>query len=170
MDAGDRGRRDVSEPGAQTEALFYHLTRRPLDSVLPELLERSLARGWRVLVRSGVPERLAALNDYLWTYRDDAFLPHGDPSDGHADRQPIYLTTGPEKPNAPDVMMTIDRAAVAPDEFTAHRRLVVIFDGHDTEAVAEARDLWRQAAASACRAQYWVQDDSGRWVKKAESG
>ena len=155
---------------AGPEALFYHLTRRPLESVLPELLERSLARGWRVVVRSGAPERLAALNDHLWKYRDDAFLPHGDATDGHAERQPVYLTTGPEKPNQPDILMAIDRAGVGPEEFTAHSRLVVIFDGHDPEAVAEARDLWRQTTATTCRAQYWAQDESGRWVKKAESG
>lgn len=152
------------------EVLFYHLTRRPLESVLPELLERSLARGWRVVVRGGAPERLAVLNDHLWKYRDDGFLPHGDATDGHAERQPIYLTAGPEKPNRPDVLMAIDRAEIRPEEFTAHSRLVVVFDGHDTEAVAEARDLWRQAVSSACRAQYWAQEESGRWVKKAGQG
>jgi DNA polymerase-3 subunit chi len=152
---------------AGPEALFYHLTRRPLESVLPELLERSLARGWRVVVRGGVPERLAALNDHLWKYRDDAFLPHGDATDGHASRQPVYITAGSEKPNNPDVLMAIDRAEVRPEEFNAHLRVVVIFDGHDREAVAEARDLWRLAKTSADTAQYWAQDDAGRWVKRA---
>jgi DNA polymerase-3 subunit chi len=159
----------MSEGDRRPEILFYHLMSRPLDSVLPELLERSLARGWRVVVRGGVTERLAALNDHLWKYRDDAFLPHGDASDGHAARQPVYLTGGPEKPNQPDILMAIDRAKIAPAEFTAHSRLVVLFDGHDAEAVAEARDLWRQAAASACHAQYWAQDEEGRWVKRAEN-
>ena len=35
-----------------TEVLFYHLQRQPLERVLPTLLERSLARGWRVVVQA----------------------------------------------------------------------------------------------------------------------
>lgn len=160
---------DTEAGGARPEALFYHLTRRPLEAVLPDLLERSLARGWRVVVRGGEATRLAALNEHLWRYRDDAFLPHGDAADGFPERQPIYLTTGPEKPNSPDVLMLLDRAAIEPAEFTTHRRVVVLFDGHDEAALAEARQLWQQAVTQ-CTAQYWAQDESGRWVNRARRG
>ncbi|HMR61928.1 DNA polymerase III subunit chi, partial [Amaricoccus sp.] len=44
------------------EVLFYHLTATPLDRTLPDLLEKSLARGWRVLLRCGTQEGLAALD------------------------------------------------------------------------------------------------------------
>jgi DNA polymerase III subunit chi len=35
-----------------TEFLFYHLHRQRTEDVLPALLERSLERGWRVVVQS----------------------------------------------------------------------------------------------------------------------
>jgi len=35
-----------------TEVLFYHLQNMSLESVLPPLLEKSLERGWRVVVQS----------------------------------------------------------------------------------------------------------------------
>jgi DNA polymerase IIIc chi subunit len=54
-----------------TELLFYHLERRPLEAVLPQLLEKSLARGWRVVVQSSSEERVEALDAHLWAYRDD---------------------------------------------------------------------------------------------------
>ena len=59
------------------EVLFYHLTAAPLEATLPDLLEKSLARGWRVLLRAGSEAGLGFLDDRLWTFRDDAFLPHG---------------------------------------------------------------------------------------------
>ena len=43
-----------------TEVLFYHLERQPLERVLPNLLERTLERGWRAVVQCGDPERLEA--------------------------------------------------------------------------------------------------------------
>ncbi|MDB5454933.1 MAG: polymerase chi subunit HolC, partial [Caulobacter sp.] len=34
---------------------FYHLERSALEQVLPELLEKTLGRGWRALVRGPDP-------------------------------------------------------------------------------------------------------------------
>ena len=57
-----------------TEVLFYHLQNMSLESVLPPLLEKSLERGWRVVVQSTSEERADALDAHLWTYRDE-FVP-----------------------------------------------------------------------------------------------
>ncbi len=57
-----------------TEILFYHLQRQPVEKVLPQLLEKSLERGWRVVVQASSEERIDALDAHLWTYRDDNFL------------------------------------------------------------------------------------------------
>ena len=73
-----------------TEILFYHLEHRPLERVLPELLEKCLERGWRAVVQTAEQERLEALDTQLWTYRDIAFLPHGTAADGAPERQPDH--------------------------------------------------------------------------------
>jgi DNA polymerase-3 subunit chi len=41
-----------------TEFRFYHLIGRPLEQVLPQLLEISLQRGWRVAVQVASEERV----------------------------------------------------------------------------------------------------------------
>ena len=74
-----------------TEVLFYHLQNMSLESVLPPLLEKSLERGWRVVVQSTSQERTDALDAHLWTYRDDSFLPHATWRAGDAQDQPIVL-------------------------------------------------------------------------------
>ena len=60
-----------------TEILFYHLQGQKLEGVLTPLLEKSLERGWKVVVQGASEERIEALDAHLWTYRDDGFLPHG---------------------------------------------------------------------------------------------
>lgn len=152
------------------EALFYHLTASTLEAAAPEMLEKCLARGWRVTLRAGSPERVAALNAHLWTFRDEAFLPHGAAEDGCADRQPIYLTAGPETPNAPDVLFVVDGAQAQAAEFAAFRRVAMLFDGHDDAAVARARDQWRLAREAGCACVYWAQRDDGGWIRQAEAG
>src|SRR5262245_40738241 len=98
-----------------TELLFYHLQRQPLERVLPTLLERSLERGWRVIVQSSSEERVEALDAHLWTYREDAFLPHGTWREPLSGEQPILLTVEGSNPNAANVRFLIDGAPVPAD-------------------------------------------------------
>ena len=93
-----------------TEVLFYHLDRQPLERVLPELLEKCVERGWRTVLQLGSEERCEAIDAHLWTYRDEAFLPHGTKKDGQAEGQPIWLTTGPDNPNGATVRFLADGA------------------------------------------------------------
>jgi DNA polymerase-3 subunit chi len=82
-----------------TEVLFYHLENQPVERVLPPLLEKSLERGWRVVVQTASEERADALDSHLWTYRDDSFLPHGTWRDRDAAEQPIILAVNGDNPN-----------------------------------------------------------------------
>ena len=148
------------------EALFYHLTIHPLERALPTLIERTLEKGWRAVVRASSAERIAFLDNVLWTYRDESFLPHGCAGGETPERQPVYLTTGDEIPNQADVLFIVDQADTA--DFASATRTIVMFDGADEEAVAFAREQWKRAAA-AVTATYWRQDNSGRWEKAAES-
>ena len=148
-----------------TEALFYHLEHQSLEAVLPQLLEKTLERGWRAVVQAGSVERLEALDQHLWTWREDSFLPHGRRQDGHPERQPVYLTTTDENPNGATVRFLVDGAE--PPDPTGYTRLVVMFDGTDESAVAAARGNWKVFKDKGCAVTYWQQGESGGWVKKA---
>ena len=148
-----------------TEFLFYHLEHQPLERVLPSLVEKTLERGWRAVIQAGSEERLEALDTLLWTYKDDSFLPHGTKKDGHAELQPIYLTTGGDNPNGATVRFLVDGAVAA--DLAGYARLVTLFDGRDPQAVEQARAEWKRAKAAGCAVTYWQQGESGRWEQKA---
>ena len=71
-------------------ALFYHLTRSPAESLLPTLIGKSLAAGWHVELRGTDPARMERLDLHLW--QGDGFLPHGLAGGPHDARQPVLLT------------------------------------------------------------------------------
>jgi DNA polymerase III subunit chi len=149
-----------------TEVLFYHLQGQKLEGVLPTLLEKSLERGWRVVVQGASEERIEALDAHLWTYRDDGFLPHGTWREQDSAAQPVLLTLTDGNPNAANVRFLVEGAPL-PADAEAYQRIVLLFDGDDEEAVAAARAHWSNAKAKGFEATYWQPDDSGRWVKKA---
>jgi DNA polymerase III subunit chi len=153
------------------EVWFYHLVHQPLDKALPALLEKALSRGLRIAVQFGAQERVDAVDAVLWTYRDDSFLPHGAARDGDAELQPIYLTTGDENPNGATMRIFADGAraadAVASGAAAAYERLILMFDGNDEEAVADARAQWKSLKEAGYKLSYWQQGESGGWEKKA---
>ena len=150
---------------APTEALFYHLERQSLEVVLPQLLEKTLERGWRAVVQAGSAERLEAIDQHLWTYREDSFLAHGTAKDGHPQRQPIYLTLDDDNPNGAVVRFLIDGAE--PQDVTGLTRVVLMFDGRDEVAVEAARRHWKTLKGKGCAVTYWQQSTAGKWEKKA---
>jgi DNA polymerase III subunit chi len=148
------------------ELYFYHLQNQPLERVLPPLLEKSLERGWRVVVQAGSQERVEALDAHLWTYREDSFLPHAIDRDSDAREQPIVLTLGEDNPNAAGVRFLLDGVA-PPADAAAYDRVVLLFDGDDPEAVATARTRWQDGKEQGFEVAYWQQSLQGRWERKA---
>jgi DNA polymerase III subunit chi len=148
-----------------TEILFYHLQRHPLERVLPALVEKSLERGWRVVVQAASEERVEALDAHLWIFRDDSFLPHGTWREAEAAEQPVLLTVHDSNPNGAAVRFLVDGATV-PVDAAGYERIVLLVDGNDPDAVAAARERWSEGKAKGFEVTYGQADENGRWQRK----
>ena len=153
------------------EVWFYHLQRRPLESALPALVARTLANGWTAVIQVASPERLAALDDLLWTYDDQSFVAHGTARDGDEALHPVWLTLGADNPNAAAVRFFVegaDAVTALSDPVAAPReRAIILFDGRDEDAVSIARMQFRALRDRGFALSYWRQNDDVRWEKTA---
>ena len=150
-----------------SEVLFYHLERRTLDDALPGLVEKTIARGWRAVIRAESAERAEAIDNRLWTYNDHTFLPHAQTGDGKAERQPVLITVEETSANNPDVLFVVGGAR--PPDWNAVNslaRVVLMFDGRDPAALETARAAWKDAKAAGHDVTYW-KENNGRWEKQA---
>ena len=150
---------------AACEVWFYHLERTGLDQALPELLQKTLQRGWRALVRTPDRARLEHLDGWLWSFRDDAFLAHGTAAEPLAERQPVLLTTDGENLNDAQAVFLLDDAE--PGTLEGFERCLVLFDGRDETALAAARSRWSDFKDLGLPVSYWRQNEEGRWEKQA---
>ena len=147
-----------------SEVRFHHLERRRVDQALPGLLELAAQEGRRVVVRASSDEMVAALNERLWTYDDASFLPHGGAGDGDPMSQPIFLTSEAENPNAATMLVRLSGAEASPAD-DAFDLIVLMFDGRDEAALAEARSEWRRLKDQERAISYWRETDEGGWEK-----
>lgn len=148
-----------------TDVAFYQLAR-PLDAVLPRLLEKALTAGHRVIVRAADAALLKRLDTALWTDDAASFLPHAVDGEDAA-RQPVLLTASQAPPaNDAKVLAIVD--GVMPDVPADFERLLYLFDGDDQAALGAARAEWRRLKAeNTMTASYWRESDAGRWEQAA---
>ncbi|HYJ31562.1 MAG TPA: DNA polymerase III subunit chi [Allosphingosinicella sp.] len=135
---------------------FYHLTTSPLERVLPTICQGLLARGEKLLVVA--PDaQLARLDEQLWTFAPDSFLPHGrDP----AAAQPILLSSTPNPLNGATNVALAD--GEWREEALGFERAYYFFD---SSGLDPARALWRELKQKPeVEARYWKQVD-GRWIE-----
>ena len=148
-----------------TEFRFHHLERQRLDQALPALLEAALAEGFRVCVQAGSGEAVEALNERLWTYAEESFLPHGSARDGEPESQPIFLTDADANPNGATMRVALTGVEAIAFAGEPYKRVLLIFDGRDPDALADARRQWSAVKTSGNPLSYWREGENGGWEK-----
>lgn len=142
---------------------FYHLTATPLERALPQIAERVVAGGGRLLIVSAGEQQRGAIDKLLWTYKPDSFLPHSLAGGGDDAAQPVLIAAEVAPANAARNIALIDGewrdAALDFDR---------AFHFFDAEHIAAARTAWKALADRAgVERRYWKQDDSGKWQPAA---
>lgn len=147
-----------------TEVRFYHLQRQSQEQVLPVLLSKALERGHKILVKMSDEQEVEKMNEHLWTFHPDSFLPHGSEKDGHPEVQPVWLTHKDDNANGADVLIV---GAGAGSTIQADFDLCCeMLNGHDDEAVQAARLRWKVYKERGFDVTYWQQSEQGRWEQK----
>jgi len=143
---------------------FYHLEGSTIENVLPELLEKTLTKGWRALVK--LPkEMLKEMDDLLWTFRDDSFLPHGRDDEPMADWQPILLSAEADDAKGFDAVFLIGGAEIS--EMSGVERAMVMINGRSESEIKQERGRWKKLKDAGAELAYYQQNARGAWEKKA---
>lgn len=139
---------------------FYHLASSPLERVLPQIAEKVLAGGDRLLV---VAEQalLQQLDAQLWSYARDVFLPHGRSDAAAPEAQPVLLSPTVEPLNGAANIALAD--GEWREEALGFARAFYFFDATHLD---RARETWRELKSNPdAKCRYWKQDDRGKWVQ-----
>ena len=146
-----------------TEVRFYHMERSTLESTLPALLNKAIQQG-NITVQSTTVQNVESLNSHLWIFDPNSFIPHGSSKDGNAERQPIWLTDKQENLNKSEILILTHGATN--DNIKDYKLCCIMLNGNDENAVAEARQRWKQYKDEGFDITYWQQGQNG-WDKKA---
>lgn len=142
---------------------FYHLTVTPLDRALPQIAEKVVASGNRLLIVASSDTQCATLDRLLWSYTPDSFLAHARSGAGDDMAQPVLIANEVEALNGARHIALVD--GIWRDAALAFERAFHFFDDDSIEA---ARAAWRELQSrEGVERRYWKQNDAGRWEQVA---
>lgn len=143
---------------------FYHLTATPLERALPQITEKVLSSGGRLLIVTDSAAQRDALDRLLWTYNPESFLPHAQAGGSAGDTdQPVLIAPTPDAGNAARNVALVD--GVWRDAALGFERAFHFFDD---DRIVEARAAWRALGDAAdVERRYWKQNETGRWEQAA---
>ena len=152
-----------------TEVRFYHLTKTPLDHALPQILGKALQGNFKIVIKSEDEKSSKHLNDWLWAFSDDSFLPHDIAGGENDNDQPILIshddTHIADNKNAANMIVLTNGCTY--DDLEKFDLCCEMLNGHDETQVAQARKRWKSYQEKGFDITYWAQNEQGGWEKKA---
>lgn len=142
---------------------FYHLTRLPLERALPRIAEKVIESGGRLLIVAADAAARARIDQLLWSYAPESFLPHAQAGGEDDARQPVLIAGEPDAANGARNIALAD--GVWREEALGFDRAFHFFD---EDRIVEARAAWKGLAErEGVERRYWKQDEAGRWQQAA---
>ncbi len=111
------------------------------------LADKAYGLGHTVYLFTASEARAAALDDLLWTFRQDSFVPH--------ERYPLVgeegspVLVGTAAPVTVEAQVLINLADALPEGFERYDRVVELVDQHP-EVLAQSRERFRQYREQGC--------------------
>ena len=141
---------------------FYHLTRQPLERVLPRIAERVVEGGGRLLIVAAEEKQRVAIDALLWNPAE-SFLPHGQAGAGRDALQSVLIASEAVAGNGARNVALAD--GQWRDEALGFERAFHLFDA---DRIADARAAWKALAGrDGVERRYWKQNEQGKWEQAA---
>lgn len=111
------------------------------------LAEKAWLKNHRVYVHTNSPDDAQAMDELLWTFRQNSFVPHARSPASPDDPVRVLIGHGRRPDNESDVLINLTETV--PDFFTQFDRVAEFVDGTE-HARARGRERYRQYRDHGC--------------------
>lgn len=149
-----------------TQIIFYSTAPLQVEKTLFALLEKSLEKGNKSLLLFKEKEKCLSINEQLWTYKQNSFLPHISEDDQIYDNidVPVYLSTKNENPFKAELLFSID--GFLPDNIDHFERVIIIIDVNDELLNEKYKNYYLDINKNFEDIVFYKSDDNGKWIEK----
>ena len=104
------------------------------------------------------------LDDFLWSFKTDSFLPHGRDDQPKMEHHPIVISSSAKIADNFQIVFLLKGSYV--DNLNDVERCVIFIDGRSEESIRNERNRWQKLKGKGAKLNYYQQNANGEWIKK----
>ena len=145
------------------KAYFYNSSQRDIIADIFLLTEKLYKMRNTVLICCKNFENVKIIGDFLWSYKEDGFIPHSIEKEDQASVYPILITTEINKDYKHNTLLALNGVLIEKEVCQKFANVYYFFDNQENKEKENARIMWRSFSALNVVCKYWV-NKANKWV------
>ena len=146
-----------------SEIYFYNTSSRDFLRDITLLIERLYLLEHKVIVLCPDNNVSAIVDDYLWSYKDESFLPHSIADQDHSELDSIIISSHQLNLDFYKILIVFKGSSISFDYSNNFEKVYYFFDDNSNDEREIARTLWKEAKKSGTKCKYW-QVQENKWT------
>ena len=149
--------------GRLEKAFFYNSSHRDVVADIAWLAENIFKKKNKIVIFCTDQETVDVIDDFLWSNRDDSFIPHATKKHGKDSLDPILVTDDLQRCYQHDVLLALNGVLIKEKDWERFAKIYYFFDDQDTKEKENARSMWKSFASLNIDCKYWI-NEKNKWI------
>ena len=149
--------------GKLEKAFFYNASHRDVVADIAWLAENIFKKNNRIVIFCTDQETTEVVDDFLWSTRDDSFIPHSKKKDGKDTFDPILVTADLDGSYDHNVLLALNGGLIKEKDWQRFAKIYYFFDDQDIKERENARSMWKSFSSLNIECKYWI-NEKNKWV------
>ena len=145
------------------KAFFYNVSHRDVVADIAWLAENIFKKNNRIVIFCADQETTEVVDDFLWSTRDDSFIPHSKKKDGKDTFDPILVTADLDGSYEHNVLLALNGVLIKEKDWQKFDKIYYFFDDQDIKEKENARSMWKSFSSLNIDCKYWI-NEKNKWV------
>ena len=145
------------------KAFFYNVSHRDVVADIAWLAENIFKKNNRIVIFCNDQETTEVVDGFLWSTRDDSFIPHSKKKDGKDTFDPILVTADLDGSYEHNVLLALNGVLIKEKDWQRFAKIYYFFDDQDIKEKENARSMWKSFSSLNIDCKYWI-NEKNKWV------
>ena len=142
---------------------FYNSSQRDILADIAVLAEKLFLKNEGILIFCTDQETVSVVDNFLWAYREDSFIPHSINNNEETSGHSILITTSIDERYEQDILLVLNGGLIREKDWQKFTKIYYFFDDQDNEEKEIARSMWKSFSSLNAECKYWV-NKKNKWV------
>ena len=145
------------------KAYFYNCSYRNVVADISWLTEKLYKERDSILICCKDQETVEVIDDFLWRYKEDGFIPHSIEKKERSSIYPVLITADIDEEHKHNVLLALSGVLIEEKKWQKFTKAYYFFDDQENGEKENARAMWRSLSALNVDCKYWV-NKANKWV------